>query len=163
MQEFTLCTNCLEDRTFGFLQDKLGQILAVSIERPWANNESNVSCIPHGTYKVQKDDTGKFRYYKLTHKRNEYTNEWIDLRKAIGRDAIEIHHGNYSHNFQGCIGLGEAIMNINNGSFQDWGISNTKNTINKLKSTFGKEFVLHIKRSYTAKYKNEEEDYCYLQ
>lgn len=36
-----------------------------TLERPWLDNEPSVSCIPEGQYIIQRDHTGKHRWYKV--------------------------------------------------------------------------------------------------
>lgn len=72
-----------------------GQLI-YTLELPWRNNEINsdwrkASCIPEGQYIVDRDHTGKHRWYKF---RNEET---------APRTHIEIHRASLLRHLQGCI------------------------------------------------------------
>ena len=61
------------------------------LERPWRDNEIGVSCIPEGTYIIDRDHTGKHQWYKF---RNEETEP---------RTFIEIHPANKVTQLEGCL------------------------------------------------------------
>ena len=103
-----------------------GVFLAYTLENPWLDNEPFISCIPLGEYKVIKDDTGKFRYWKLLN--------------VEGRSGIEIHNGNIEKHTQGCILIGCKFIIKNDEPF----ITNSKNTLNKLRSILDDNFLLKI-------------------
>ena len=91
MNQYVLTRSYLQDRTIGQIKTPNGNI--ATLERPWVNNAINISCIPEGTYKVKRDNSGKFRYYSVTNVAN--------------RSLIEIHPANYPNQLAGCIALGE--------------------------------------------------------
>ena len=61
------------------------------LELPWRDNEIGKSCIPYGTYIIDRDHTGKHRWYKF---RNEETDP---------RTFIEIHPANKLSQLEGCL------------------------------------------------------------
>ena len=73
-----------------------------TLELPWRNNQSNISCIPEGEYEVVKR-------YSPSFKKETY---WI--KDVPNRSYILIHAANFAGdtskgwhtNLQGCIGLG---------------------------------------------------------
>lgn len=69
----------------------------VTLELPWKNNQSNVSCIPPGIYKAIKMFSEKFQ--KIVYV----------LQDVLGRDLIEFHIGNTVINTNGCILLGMSF------------------------------------------------------
>lgn len=89
-----------DDGTFGMLQFPDGTSL-MTLELPWRDNKTGVSCIPAGTYKCKKRQTSNFG--------NAY-----EVYGVPGRSAILIHAGNSARtsddgkkpNTQGCILLG---------------------------------------------------------
>ncbi len=85
------------DRTEGILTLPDGQQLA-TLERPWLENKPFVSCVPPGSYIVDRDKTGRFKWYKL--------------REVTGRSFIEIHPANKANQLEGCIA---PCMYIKNG------------------------------------------------
>jgi len=68
-----------------------------TLERPWANNAPNVSCIPEGTYLLRRDETGKHRYLR------------IPDEDVAPRSAIEVHPANTVLDLQGCIAVGVLV------------------------------------------------------
>jgi len=96
-----------------------------ALERPWKDNEVNVSCIPIGEYVVARDNWGKHQYYKVMN--------------VPDRTHIELHPANEVEELAGCIALG---INMGNG-----GLSYSKATLLKLMQFMGneQEFKLTIK------------------
>lgn len=69
------------------------QITAYTLERPWADNQQNLSSIPAGTY------PGILRY--------DHDDHWrIELQNVPGRQNIQIHIGNQPDQSKGCILVG---------------------------------------------------------
>lgn len=68
-------------------------IIAYTLERPWADNQQNLSSIPAGTY------PGTLRY--------DHNDHWrIELQNVPGRQNIQIHIGNQPDQSKGCILVG---------------------------------------------------------
>lgn len=66
-----------------------------TLELPWRNNRTNLSCIPTGTYPLKMHYGQRFRgVYRLG--------------DVPGRTGILIHAGNYPWQIQGCILVGLA-------------------------------------------------------
>ena len=82
----TLIRSYLHDRTIG----KLGNLK--TLERPWLNNQSSISCIPEGVYRVDRDHSGRFQYYRV--------------QDTLPRTDIEFHGGVYPRHSEGCILVG---------------------------------------------------------
>lgn len=81
--------------TYGMLITDTGQIF-YSIERPWLNNQRNISCIPPGTYRttfLPRSASGK------------YKNVW-HIQNVPNRGGILIHNGNFVSHSKGCLILG---------------------------------------------------------
>ena len=84
----------------------------------------NGECIPEGTYKIKRDRTGKFRWFKLINN---------DLLKDNGKTkAIEIHVGNYLKDTEGCLLFGIGFDHDNLYGSEDIIIKNSKKTCNYL-------------------------------
>jgi hypothetical protein len=83
-----------EVRTLGALFDGEERICE-TLELPWRNNERGVSCIKEGTYecKLLFSQSRKMRLY------------W--LQRVPGREAVQIHIGNFPKDIRGCILVGE--------------------------------------------------------
>ncbi len=70
-----------------------GQIIAYTLERPWADNNQNISSIPAGTYPAT------LRY--------DHADAWrIELQNVPGRTNVQIHIGNEPDQTKGCILVG---------------------------------------------------------
>jgi hypothetical protein len=69
------------------------QIIAYTLERPWADNAQNISSIPAGTY------PGTLRY--------DHSDFWrVELQNVPGRTNVQIHVGNEPSQSKGCILVG---------------------------------------------------------
>lgn len=75
-----------------------------TVERPWKNNESNVSCIPEGTYTLRMRDSGVVS--RSTG--GAYSRGW-EVTNVKGRSFIMIHPGNTVDDLQGCIAPGKSL------------------------------------------------------
>lgn len=82
----------LPDGTLGCIQIPQGPRI-FTIERPWRNNESFVSCIPEGVYALEWDTTGRIKNVPR-------------LRGTSPRTQINIHPANHPEELHGCIAPG---------------------------------------------------------
>ena len=73
-----------------------GQTIAYTLERPWADNQQNISSVPAGTY------PGILRYDHADHWR-------IELQNVPHRSNIQIHIGNEPDQSKGCILVGNKL------------------------------------------------------
>ena len=76
------------DRTLGLWHLEPNHSL-LTMERPWLDNQVNVSCIPSGHYKFKRDTHGRF--------------QWFRLLDVTGRTNIELHEGSKPSHSEGCI------------------------------------------------------------
>jgi hypothetical protein len=100
-----LIRSYLPDRTVGYIVTSGGTNICKTLERPWADNERNVSCIPEGTYVIRRDDTGRFR--------------WFRFDSVPFRTHIEMHAGVYPTHSDGCVLIGTAHdheLNLDGGT-----------------------------------------------
>jgi len=82
------------DATLGILYiEGLNDPVFHTIERPWLENENNISCIPEGEYRVKNYSSAK------------YKDVW-QLCDVSERTYILIHKGNWAHDVKGCIAIG---------------------------------------------------------
>jgi len=129
MRLFTLKRKYRQDEaTLGFIIDENKKEICKTLENPWLDNKPLVSCIPEGTYKVIKDNSGKFQYWKIL--------------GVAGRDKIEIHNGNKEKDTKGCVIVGK------NWAFMDdeLAVNNSRKHLNYLKrnKVLPDEFMLRI-------------------
>jgi hypothetical protein len=102
----------------------------VTLELPWEDNQTNISCVPKGVYKVSP------RYS------DKYKNHYI-LEDVPNRRYILIHYGNFNTDTRGCVLLGSRFAQINSDSLLD--ITASRRTISELLSiTEGEGFELTI-------------------
>lgn len=91
-----------KDEVFGVKLPN-GQHGLYTIERPWLNNKQDVSCIPAGRYKAERD-----MYYGGDGPGGKRDYECFEIRNVPGRAEIKIHIANYVKDIIGCIGVGMA-------------------------------------------------------
>ncbi len=101
-----------------------GDLLCYTLERPWLENQNNISDIPPGFYTVIKHNSDKFK------------DVW-EVTNVPGREAILIHAGNTVTDTHGCILVGLGIM--------DGGISKSQAALTKLRGIFPSGFRLEIR------------------
>ncbi len=101
-----------------------------TMELEYNDNRKRVSCIPPGTYIVKKRTSPKY-------------GEHFHITDVPNRDYILIHACNYSRQLLGCIGVGDAHVDLDSDGLKD--ISNSKKTLAKLYSIMPDEFKLVIK------------------
>lgn len=81
--------------TFGVIRH--GHVpFVLTLERPWKNNEQNISCIPAGRYRCRKIRSPRFG--------NTY-----EITDVPGRTHVLFHAGNTIEDTQGCILVGEEF------------------------------------------------------
>ena len=114
--------------TFGVLLYK-NTILAYTLERPWLNNLRSKSCIPIGTYWVQK--------YSGTRHKNAF---WVDA--VPDRSDILIHEGNTLANTIGCILVGTSTCA--SGLLKSQAALDTLNVVLPFKFQLRIEDVRHV-------------------
>jgi hypothetical protein len=109
--------------TFGKLD--IGVHTYYTVERPWANNEPFVSCIPAGEYVLVPHQSDKFGgTYALI---GETVSQFPDPNHK--RYACLIHAANWPEEVQGCIGVGRSLQYING----KLGVTDSRNTVAELK------------------------------
>ena len=106
-----------------------GGFQCFTLELPDKNNQSNVSCIPEGTYKAFK-------------RVSPSNGPCVELKDVPNRTYIQIHSGNYTRNIQGCILVGDAIKFLDADSIPD--VSNSKATLTRLLDLLPDEFTITI-------------------
>lgn len=101
----------------------------VTLELPWKNNATDISCIPKGTYQCSK--------------RPFYATMMYQVLGVLGRIGIFFHVGNYWHDVLGCIILGATFADINRDGQID--ITNSKPTVDAFMAFYdGEDFELII-------------------
>ena len=112
-----------------------GKFSCFTLERPWKNNQPNISCIPKGAYKCV------WAYHNGL-------KEWhYQLQNVLGRSGVFIHEGNFASgkkvDTEGCILLGNTKTDINKDGQID--VGNSKITLVKFEQLMNKQpFILTI-------------------
>lgn len=106
---------------------------SLSMERPWKENKQKISCIPAGDYKVVLEYSDKFKK-KL----------W-EIKDVPNRSECKFHAVNYVFQLEGCIGLGEDLVDLNSDGYDD--ITNSRKTMERFHNAFGDdtEAILEIR------------------
>ncbi len=81
--------------TFGILRS--GNKKWFTCERPWLDNQNNVSCIPVGSYVCKWTKSPRLK------------KETYEVTNVSGRSGIRIHSANFPTQVIGCIALGETF------------------------------------------------------
>ena len=87
--------------TYGVLLRDDGIPFALTLERPWLDNQRSVSCIPTGTYQAKRHVSPRF-------------GETFWLQDVPERAEILFHKGNIDDDSHGCILVGEQFNNVRN-------------------------------------------------
>lgn len=83
-------------------------VLCKTMELPWINNDRNVSCIPEATYVcVREAFTVKHPYPHFR------------IMDVPGRSGILIHRITYVKDLRGCVGVGQAFVDLNKDGVPD--------------------------------------------
>ena len=95
---------------------------SLSLERGDRNNQSNVSRIPNGTYKVVLEYSPRFN-----------TKLW-EIKGVPNRSECKFHSANYWFQLNGCIALGRSLADINKDGYND--ITSSKSTMSAFHKAF---------------------------
>lgn len=122
-----------EKQTIGKLY-ALGEYDAVkkeyfSLELPWLDNATNISCIPLGEYKVTKRWSNKFKHH-------------FHVQDVEGRSYILIHAGNFYTDIEGCILVGMDLKDLDKDGFMD--VKDSGDAMEELLKIMPDEFTLTI-------------------
>lgn len=102
-----------------------------TVERPWLNNQSGISCIPSGIYRC------------IPHFFNRGNYAAIEITGVPNRSAILIHIANKAIELNGCIAPGKSLGVLDNM----WAVTFSGLAFNDLMGVYGgKEFNLEIKQ-----------------
>jgi hypothetical protein len=115
------------DCTVGILET--GDFRCFTLELPDLDNQQNISCIPDGTYTVNK-------HY------SERLGACFNIQDVEGRTFIRIHTGNYTRQIQGCILVGSSLVDMDQDGTID--VSNSLSTLKRLFEEMPDEFKLTI-------------------
>ncbi|WP_319759555.1 DUF5675 family protein [Maridesulfovibrio sp.] len=127
--------------TLGVLSIPEVDFQCFTIELPWRDNHTSVSCIPIGTYSLFRRWSGHWHGFVY------------QFRGVPNRIAIQSHTGNvagdkslgYKSHSLGCVLLGSVVCQI-------WGqmaVGNSRNTFRRfLNATLGRDLLLEIREAH---------------
>lgn len=99
----------LPTETLGSMYNSAGELICKTMELPWRDNKTSVSCIPEGVYDVFKQPPKEKRpywYYRLPDAQTK-------------RKGILIHRITYVKDLLGCIGVGSRFADFNKDGVPD--------------------------------------------
>jgi len=114
------------------------EFVCKTLELPFLDNQTSISCIPEGTYDVVPRTSQKYKNH-------------LHVTDVEGRSHILIHWGNYAGSknprtgnpdIRGCILVGKSHTDINGDGIKD--ITSSKNTFKELMKVAPDGFVLEI-------------------
>ena len=109
-----------------------------TLELPWLDNSTGISCIPEGFYDVVPRTSQKYK-------------DHLHITGVDARSLILIHWGNYagSNNpktgkpdIRGCVMVGKSFVDIDGDGIQD--VTSSKNTFKALMEVAPDGFVLEV-------------------
>jgi len=109
----------------------------VVLELPWLDNQRGVSCIPLGTYTLEKkkagEDGSRFKY------------PHFEVVNVPGRQEIKWHKGNFYKDIRGCMLPGKFLKDINKDGFVD--VTDNATTLASLWATLPQKTQLVIRKA----------------
>jgi len=137
MTKATITRTYTETQTLGEFQ--CGTFKCKTLELPWKDNASKVSCIPEGVYQVVTRTSTKYGRH-------------LHITGVPNRDLILIHWGNYAGSknkktghpdIKGCVLVGDSFVDLNGDGIAD--ITRSKPMFVTLMLLFPNGFELTIK------------------
>lgn len=130
-----------------------GDIPIYTLELPWKNNQSNISCIPEGIYPVEKTYSPAFtkiKRQKAKKKNPDIAEEELNQIKVFlweildvpKRSGIRIHTANFVRQLKGCIAPGLELFDIDGDGTID--ISKSQKALDLLYTLLPDKFTLEI-------------------
>jgi hypothetical protein len=93
-----------------------------TVERPWIDNEKNISCVPPGIYPLRMRASA---VVSKTTKR-KYLEGW-EICEVPGREWIMLHVANTAEDVEGCVGVGDTLGVVDN----KWAVMNSMKTFDQ--------------------------------
>ena len=133
---FTLRRAYLPHGTFGVLETPgifINTEKFRTVEQPWRNNKTSVSCIPEGTYHLSSHHSpSKGDCLKITNKALAVDD--IPTTGEAHRTYILMHIGNIADQSEGCVLVGTMFTAINHR----WAVGNSEKAMRNLLDLVGR-------------------------
>lgn len=126
--------------TFSEVFTSDGDLVCVLVERPWLNNQPNISCVPEGEYILSphvSPSQGECLILEA-HTLGVYQSAHP---KAV-RTHILWHVGNTVADVSGCAAVGEEF-----GTLGAWAVINSRDTMEYLNKLINEEVILIIEKA----------------
>ncbi|TVP15379.1 DUF5675 family protein [Shewanella sp. KCT] len=127
--QLTLFRRYFSHGTFGELKDANGRLLAVTVECPWENNQKGISCIPEGTYQLQRHVSPSkgdcFAIIGPSH--------GVTLYGPSQRTHCLIHIANRASELEGCIAPGKRFGSVGD----EWAVLSSRQALDELRELIG--------------------------
>ena len=115
----TLSRTYFPDGTNGILECE-GKFICKTIELPWKNNETKVSCIPEGKYFIRKRYSKRFQWH-------------LEIINVKNRSLILFHPANNAlRELKGCIAAVTKLSGPGLGLMSRKAFSKLKNLVNPI-------------------------------
>jgi len=101
-----------------------------TLELPWKDNKTNISCIPAGTYDVEKTYSPAFG-----------KDLWL-IKNVPDRSGIRIHPANFVRELRGCIAVGLDKADIDNDGVID--LKSSRKAMSLLNDSLPDKFKIDI-------------------
>lgn len=112
-----------------------------TIERPWKDNAKGVSCVPVGTYTLQRHDSEAHHDTWALVNRDLGVLHYPDASLPDARTACLIHPANWAYELRGCIAPGMTRVHT-----EQWMVTRSREAFNALMDLlpFGTVHTLEI-------------------
>ncbi len=122
--------------TLGFLRIAIGRdsLSLQTLELPWRNNKTDISCIPVGVYAYEKWFSPSFNtaVFRLLH--------------VPGRTNILIHPANFVRQLKGCIAPGLSLKDIDHDGKLD--VTKSRASLYDLLAIAPEKGFIHINNAF---------------
>jgi len=102
-----------------------------TLELPWKDNKTDISCIPGGWYECRKIISPS-------------NGECVEILNVIGRTNVQVHSANFTRQILGCVAVGDSLKFLDRDTIPD--VTNSKATLKKLLTALPKAFRLEVRR-----------------
>lgn len=120
------------------LEDEQRIFSCATLELPYRENRTGVSCIPQGRYVAEVVDSSPAF---------DYEHIWIhdpNSHLAAGRRrGVKIHVANYVRQLRGCVAVGKSFADLDGDGLLD--VTHSETTLKKLILCSAEKMDLHIK------------------
>jgi hypothetical protein len=127
----TLYRRYFSHGTYGELKNAQGNIIAITVECPWLNNEAGVSCIPEGSYTLARHQSPS----KGTCLAISGNTLGVTVYGPSQRTHCLIHVANRASELQGCIAPGQSFGVVG----KDWAVLDSRAALEQLLDLVGEQ------------------------